>query len=36
LSEAVDLIEYVLTAPEHLCINEISADPLQLPDWPKG
>jgi NADP-dependent 3-hydroxy acid dehydrogenase YdfG len=33
LSEAVDLIEYVLTAPEHLCINEISADPLQLPDW---
>lgn len=29
LHEAVDCIEYVLTAPEHLCINELSVDPLQ-------
>lgn len=29
LDEAVDCIEYVLTAPEHLCINELSVDPLQ-------
>lgn len=36
LSEAVDLIEFVLTYPEHLCINEISADPLQKIDCTNG
>jgi hypothetical protein len=29
LDEAVDLIEYVITAPDHLCVNELSVDPLQ-------
>lgn len=29
LEEAVDCIEYVLNAPEHLCVNELSVDPLQ-------
>ena len=33
LDEAVDLIEYVINAPEHLNINELSVDPLQT-DWP--
>ena len=30
LVEAVDCIEYVLTAPDHLCVNELSVDPLQV------
>lgn len=30
LAEAVDCIEYVLQAPEHLCVNELSVDPLQV------
>lgn len=30
LEEAVDCIEYVLNAPEHLCINELSMDPIQF------
>lgn len=34
LSEAVDAIEYVLQAPDHLNINELSLDPIQT-DWPK-
>ena len=33
LHEAVDCIEYVLTAPDHLCVNELSVDPLQTA-WP--
>jgi len=33
IDEAVDLIEYVINAPEHLNINELSVDPLQT-DWP--
>lgn len=32
LAEAVDCIEYVLNAPEHLNINELSVDPIQ---WTK-
>lgn len=34
LSEAVDLIEYVINAPDHLCVNELSVDPLQT-GWNK-
>lgn len=34
LNEAVDCIEYVLNAPEHLNINELSVDPLQHTEWP--
>jgi len=30
LNEAVDCIQYVLLAPEHLCVNELSVDPLQV------
>jgi NADP-dependent 3-hydroxy acid dehydrogenase YdfG len=33
LGEAVDCIEYVLKAPEHLCVNEISVDPVQDTSW---
>lgn len=29
LDEAVDCIEYVVNAPEHLNVNELSVDPLQ-------
>ena len=29
LAEAVDCIEYVINAPEHLVVNELSMDPLQ-------
>jgi len=32
LAEAVDCIEYVINAPKHLCVNELSVDPLQ---WKK-
>jgi NADP-dependent 3-hydroxy acid dehydrogenase YdfG len=31
ISEAVDYIEFVLNAPDHLTINEISIDALQMP-----
>lgn len=34
LSEAVDCIEYVINAPEHLNVNELSVDPIQT-DWPE-
>ena len=30
LDEAVDLIEYVINMPEHLSVNELSVDPLQV------
>ena len=30
LDEAVDCIEYVINAPEHLVVNELSMDPLQV------
>jgi len=30
LDEAVDLIEYVINMPEHLSVNELSVDPLQI------
>jgi hypothetical protein len=30
ISEAVDYIEYIIEAPDHLCINELSVDPLQV------
>jgi hypothetical protein len=30
ISEAVDFIEYIIEAPDHLCINELSVDPLQV------
>jgi hypothetical protein len=33
LSEAVDCIEYVMQAPAHLCVNELSVDPLQDIRW---
>ena len=33
LSEAVDCVEYVMLAPAHLCVNELSVDPLQHPGW---
>lgn len=33
LYEAVDCIEYVINAPRHLNINELSVDPIQT-DWP--
>jgi hypothetical protein len=34
LAEAVDCIEYVINAPDHLNVNEISVDPIQT-DWPE-
>ena len=33
LDECVDAIEYIINAPDHLCINELSIDPLQV-KWP--
>ena len=30
LDEAVDLIEYVINMPDHLSVNELSVDPLQV------
>ena len=33
LNECVDAIEYVINAPKHLNINEVSIDPIQT-DWP--
>lgn len=35
LGEAVDCIEYAVSAPPHLNINELSVDPLQHPEWPQ-
>ena len=36
LHEAVDCIEYVINAPEHLCVAELIVDPLQNKEWPNG
>ena len=35
LSEAVDMIEYVINMPHHLNVNELSIDPIQT-DWPNN
>lgn len=33
LDECVDAIEYIIKMPKHLCVNELSIDPLQV-KWP--
>jgi hypothetical protein len=33
LNECVDAIEYIIKMPKHLCVNELSIDPVQK-QWP--